>query len=765
MHRSNNAVLDPVGKCLDKLKAMQSSPLDFLSGENLSEKLIDLFLSGVPTGPSMIMKGLEDLARAIEATDTADVHVLVFGGGTGLSNIVGGDSRSLAWTWSPFHGVKEYFPQTGSVVCITDDGGSTGELLKELPIIALGDLRHVLLSSIQHTRLASKYALSGDRAFEVAGVLYDLFNHRFKSPPGSPQELLKNGTISFDTLPPAMQEALEEILDFLFQHELLKKQLERPHCLGNLILAAAIYKYMPDSASSFPKAKDYSKGLNFLAEVLGASPEAVLPCTATPASLQVLYANGVMVTGEYKSGHAQRHFPMDRIFVEFSAEPEPSTEVIEAIGKADIILFAPGSLYTSILPIMQVPDIAEAIRRNRQAMKVLVANLWIQKGETDIVRGAPQRRFYTSDLINAYHRNIPGGIKDLFNHVMVMKYQDIPGSILQNYGLEDKAPIYFDRREMEKLGIMPIETKIFSQTALEKLHVVQHDPLGVSKAVKALWAVRAHTGKSKSEMDTRYFAMLQSVINPARQTQNQRLQDFENRLAALCVESSMQEKLMEVFWQHKDILLSHLNTVKGIETVERKFWKRSQLWDKIFSFYDPEDGFIKIRSDVLARPARFEMAFLVALGQSLLGNYVESKQVLPVEKDGVSLGQVYEVRLRSDNERLCFFNHKDLDQYLRLSRMNRAANDKHLYTRLINETEGFTPPGMLMGLTYAWYLDNRLSAHVEYKMTILRTSVSGLIPEQVKKLGRRRAMIDFFRKVVFQHDHPVYSEKAVVANE
>jgi uncharacterized cofD-like protein len=56
--------------------------------------------------------------------------------------------------------------------------------------------------------------------------------------------------------------------------------------------------------------------------------------------------------------------------------------VIQAILNADLIVIGPGSLYTSILPNLLVPDIAAAIRANR-GVKMYIANVASQPGETD----------------------------------------------------------------------------------------------------------------------------------------------------------------------------------------------------------------------------------------------------------------------------------------------------------------------------------------------------------------------------------------------
>lgn len=108
------------------------------------------------------------------------------------------------------------------------------------------------------------------------------------------------------------------------------------------------------------------------------------------------------------------------------------------------------------------------------------------------------------------------------------------------------------------------------------------------------------------------------------------------------------------------------------------------------------------------------------------------------------------MQLREEAQRCCYLSTEDLHTYLRLSRMHRLESQGWMYTRVINPGEGFTPPGLFFGLFYAWYLDNRFAANIEYKMSIMRNTISDLIPEQIRIVGRRRQTIDFFRRRVFR---------------
>ena len=139
-----------------------------------------------------------------------------------------------------------------------------------------------------------------------------------------------------------------------------------------------------------------------------------------------------------------------------------------------------------------------------------------------------------------------------------------------------------------------------------------------------------------------------------------------------------------------------------------------------------------------------------------MGDYAMKKKMLPIEHDGIPVGTIFQLVLRKKKERSCYFTSEQLDKYLCLVRMNPSVDNDLLYTRLVSGSEGFTPPGMLMGLMYAWYLDNRLAPHIEYKMAIIRMDISNLVPEQVKMYHRRLDMIRFFRKIVFRHSSPVF---------
>ncbi|RUM41084.1 MAG: YvcK family protein, partial [Desulfocapsa sp.] len=212
-----------VAATLSRIERISLSPLDLLPHEDLREKLVELALFSVPSGiPAESASRLQQVKEALAQEPVSDLRVVVFGGGTGLATIVGGDSRAVSWAKDPFSGLKNIFPNTRSIVCITDDGGSTGELLKDLPLVALGDIRHVLLSSIQLSKLQDLYGLSVDESGACVKVLASIFNYRFSEKPESSETLLNScGLKEQKILPVPIAMFLERAVGSLFSDERL----------------------------------------------------------------------------------------------------------------------------------------------------------------------------------------------------------------------------------------------------------------------------------------------------------------------------------------------------------------------------------------------------------------------------------------------------------------------------------------------------------------------------------------------------------------
>jgi hypothetical protein len=409
---------------------------------------------------------------------------------------------------------------------------------------------------------------------------------------------------------------------------------------------------------------------------------------------------------------------------------------------------------------MQVPGIAEAVRQNRQALKLLIANLWVQQGETDKAIGDPDRKFHVSDMIHAYDQNLPGGVNGLFDQILCLSMQDLPASVIQNYAVEGKNPIYLDRGLLQQSGFEPVECGFFSKSSLNERGVIQHDPEVVAQTVKTLFVCKAfddgqRTAQARSTVTGGKESFDRARLVPIPSIKYSRAVerfsavtiDFEFCDGSGVSPAEVTKTLTDVVWSHQDIPFAHLEFFDGVAFVSEKNWRRDQRWDNVFSFFDPEDRLIKIREDRLRTRYSLEVSFLIALGQALLGDYAATKIITPLLYEDSEIGAVYHLSLKDESDRTCYFDDDELRRYLRLSRMVEQSPTH--FTRTVNGAEGFTPPGLLLGLLYAWYLDNRFASHIEYKMSIMKIRPTQLIPEQKKMRTRREQLIEFFRDVVF----------------
>jgi hypothetical protein len=92
--------------------------------------------------------------------------------------VVGGNSQNSDWPDHSSVGLKQAFPRLDVVVCTTDDGGSTGKLLRQLPMIGIGDLRKSCLSLILPERLGRTYGIEHDAIHGVLRLIQQVFNYR-----------------------------------------------------------------------------------------------------------------------------------------------------------------------------------------------------------------------------------------------------------------------------------------------------------------------------------------------------------------------------------------------------------------------------------------------------------------------------------------------------------------------------------------------------------------------------------------------------------
>lgn len=188
------------------------------------------------------------------------------------------------------------------------------------------------------------------------------------------------------------------------------------HSLGNLILAA-----MKDITG------DFVSGVRELSKVLAVRGR-VLPACSEAIVLKAEMESGAIVVGESQIPKARQ--VIKRVFI----EPQDAVlleEALEALQEADAILVGPGSLYTSIMPNLLVPGMAQAIKASK-AVKMYVCNVMTQPGETD--------HYSVGDHLRAIEQHVGGR---LFDYVIVNN-GPIPGNVLERYAEQGAAAVRLD---------------------------------------------------------------------------------------------------------------------------------------------------------------------------------------------------------------------------------------------------------------------------------------------------------------------------------
>lgn len=109
----------------------------------------------------------------------------------------------------------------------------------------------------------------------------------------------------------------------------------------------------------------------------------IYPSSDNALTLHAVFQDGTEVIGESQIAKHQGH--IDHVFVTNSYNdeaPTASRKVVSAIMEADMIVLGPGSLFTSILPNLVIPEIAQALLET-PAEVVYVCNIMTQRGETE----------------------------------------------------------------------------------------------------------------------------------------------------------------------------------------------------------------------------------------------------------------------------------------------------------------------------------------------------------------------------------------------
>jgi uncharacterized cofD-like protein len=234
-------------------------------------------------------------------------RVVAFGGGHGLA------AALAAW--------RQITPDVTAVVTVADDGGSSGRIRREMPVLPPGDLRMALA------------ALAGQD--ERTQLVAELLQHRLGG----------TGALAGHPVGNLVLTGLVEMHD------------------GNTVRALEVLgELLGISGRVLPMA---DVPLDLVARVESTDPD-------DPARTRTIRGQVAIATTPGRV----------RDIVLSPPDPPVNQAVLDAITAADVVSLGPGSWYTSVLPHLLVPQLRVALAAT-QARVVVVLNLEPQPGETD----------------------------------------------------------------------------------------------------------------------------------------------------------------------------------------------------------------------------------------------------------------------------------------------------------------------------------------------------------------------------------------------
>ncbi|WP_308314848.1 gluconeogenesis factor YvcK family protein [Bacillus sp. T33-2] len=242
---------------------------------------------------------------------------------------------------------------------------------------------------------------------------------------------------------------VEPLIEEMFQHRFKTANELSGHSLGNLILAA-----MTSITGNFVHAiQEMSKVLNVRGKVLPAANQSVV--------LNAEMEDGTIVSGESKIPYSGKR--IKRVFLK-PGNASPLPETIQAIRQADLIIFGPGSLYTSILPNLLVRKLGEEVCR-ANARKVYICNLMTQAGET--------HDFTASDHVKAIYDHMNCAFID----TILLNNEVIPPDVQDRYSEELAQPVHADVNMLLKMGLEVVQDEIADLDG----NVIRHDTKKVAE--------------------------------------------------------------------------------------------------------------------------------------------------------------------------------------------------------------------------------------------------------------------------------------------
>jgi uncharacterized cofD-like protein len=188
----------------------------------------------------------------------------------------------------------------------------------------------------------------------------------------------------------------------------------------------------------------------------------VLPSTLDDVVLHAQLEGGAQVSGESTITATER---LPRRVWLTPAAPRALPQAIAALRRADLVILGPGSLYTSVIPNLLIPEVRAAIKETR-GWVVYVCNVMTQPGETD--------GYTAADHLEALHRHGLAGLVD----VVLVNDAPVSADLVANYERLGARPVVVDEDRLREAGVKVTHARVVAESS-----VVRHDSARLAQAL------------------------------------------------------------------------------------------------------------------------------------------------------------------------------------------------------------------------------------------------------------------------------------------
>ncbi|NLO74323.1 MAG: uridine diphosphate-N-acetylglucosamine-binding protein YvcK [candidate division WS1 bacterium] len=249
----------------------------------------------------------------------------------------------------------------------------------------------------------------------------------------------------------------EPLMTRLFEYRFAEEGGELGgHSFGNLLIAA-----LSDISGNFLQALRDSRSIL-------AIHGQVLPPTLERVTLCAKLKQGGEARGE--TAVAAAHGEIEYAYLDPPA-PAALPEAVEALHHADMVVIGPGSIYTSIIPNLLVPQITQTLREIRAA-RVYVCNVMTQPGETD--------NFSAVDHVQAILQHVDN--QPLFDYVLLNTRRP-SAEVVARYESEGAQFVDPDERGIARLDMIPVCRDLIAEGSWAR-----HDPAKLATAIMQITA-------------------------------------------------------------------------------------------------------------------------------------------------------------------------------------------------------------------------------------------------------------------------------------